>query len=211
MWRIVSSIRFKPRSTSHGISCRNSRPPGTAEDGEASVAAVANLWWCQSLADQTMASRPASFVMMPEGRHRLSDGRPIMVTAEFVPPASINSGQLISALTEKRPPLIEWNSHLYVVYGVIYDKILDYPSGATMDAIHKVLLVDTRFSDKRREVSFDRLTDNWGNVQGLLMLRAAPQYSRERLLLWGAGTSEMVGLRGDFIQLKSFRRAALGG
>jgi hypothetical protein len=146
-----------------------------------------------------------------QGRHRLSAGRPIMVTAEFVPPASINSGQLISALTEKRPLLIEWNSHLYVGYGVIYDKTLDYSSGATMDAIHKVLLVDTRFSDKRREVSFDRLTDNWGNVQGLLMRRAAPQYSRERLLLWGAGTSEMVGLRGDFIQLKSFRRAALGG
>ncbi|MDQ1389096.1 MAG: hypothetical protein QOF56_2550, partial [Acidobacteriaceae bacterium] len=29
--------------------------------------------------------------------------------------------------------------------------------------------------DKRREISFDRLTDDWGKVQGLLLLKAAAQ------------------------------------
>ncbi len=110
-----------------------------------------------------------------QGRHLLSDGRPFLVTAEYLPAAAVNSGQLIGALMEKHAPLMEWNSRLYVVYGVIFDETLDLSTGARMDAIRKFLLLDARFSNARRQVSFDRLTDDWGKVQGLLMLTAAPQ------------------------------------
>ena len=110
-----------------------------------------------------------------QGRHLLSDGRPIMVTAEYVPAAEVNPGLVIGALQRKRALLMEWNSHLYVVYGVISDEILDSKTGASIDSIRKFLLLDTRFSDERREVSFTRETDDWGKVQGLLMLKAAPQ------------------------------------
>ena len=34
---------------------------------------------------------------------------------------------------------------------------------------------DARFSDSRRGVYFDRVTEDAGNVQGLLFLQAAPQ------------------------------------
>jgi len=37
-------------------------------------------------------------------------------------------------------------------------------------SIQKLLLVDTRFADHRRYVSFDRQTDDWGKVNGLLAL-----------------------------------------
>jgi hypothetical protein len=110
-----------------------------------------------------------------QGRHLLSDGRPIMVTAEYLPGASVNSGALIYALTEGRPALMEWNSHLYVVYGVVFDETIDLSSGIELNAIRKFLLLDPRFSDARRQVSFNRLTDHWGDVQGLLLLKAAPQ------------------------------------
>jgi len=110
-----------------------------------------------------------------QGRHLLSDGRPIMIRADYVPEAAINSGALIGALTEKRPLLMEWNSHLYVVYGVLYVETVDPESGSTMDAIRTLLLLDTRFSDERRQVAFNRLTDDWAKVQGLLMLKAAPR------------------------------------
>jgi len=131
-----------------------------------------------ALGDSVQAADPMSLKDVSDklqGRHLLSDGRPIMVTAEFWPAAAINSGQLVSALTEKHAPLMEWNSRLYVVYGVIFDTTADYSSGSRVDAIHKFLLVDARFSDERRQVSFDRLSDDWGKVQGLLMLKAAPQ------------------------------------
>jgi hypothetical protein len=108
-----------------------------------------------------------------QGRHLLSDGRPIKVTAEYVPATSPVSG-LINALTEKQPLLMEWNSHLYVIYGVIYNT--DYSAeGGRMDSILKIFLLDPRYSGQRREVTFDRQTDDWGKVQGLLLLKAAPQ------------------------------------
>ncbi len=110
-----------------------------------------------------------------QGRHLLSDGRPIMITAEYVPAAEVNPGQIVGALAQKRAPLMLWNSHLYVVYGVIFDETVDPDSGATIDAIHKLFLLDVRFSDERREVTFNRDTDDWGKVQGLLLLKAAPQ------------------------------------
>jgi len=110
-----------------------------------------------------------------QGRHLLSDGRPIVVTAEYVPASAVNSVNLIEVLTEKQAPLIEWNSHLYVVYGVIFDLTVDDTNGAKTYAIRKLLLLDPRFSDQRRKLAFDRQTDDWSNVQGLLMLKAAPQ------------------------------------
>lgn len=109
-----------------------------------------------------------------QGRHLLSDGRPIMVTAEYVPATEVNPGQIIGSLREKRLPLTEWDSHIYVLYGAIFDETLD-PETGTVDAIHKLLFLDTRFADARREVIFNRDTDDWGKMQGLLMLKAVPQ------------------------------------
>lgn len=109
-----------------------------------------------------------------QGRHLLSDGRPIMVTAEYVPATSLVAGTLIGALSDKQPLLMEWNSHLYVVYGMIYSTTYT-EEGGRMDSILKIFLLDPRFSGERREVTFDRQTDDWGKVQGLLTLKAAPQ------------------------------------
>jgi hypothetical protein len=109
-----------------------------------------------------------------KGRHLLSDGRPIMVTAEYVPATSLVVGTLIGSLTGKQPLLMEWNSRLYIVYGVIYSTTYT-DQGGRVDSIFKIFLLDPRFSDQRREVTFDRQTDDWGKVQGLLMLQAAPQ------------------------------------
>lgn len=131
-----------------------------------------------ALEDSVQSADPKSLKHIAsklQGRHLLSDGLPITVTAEYVPAASVNSGALIFAVTEKRAPLVEWNSRLYVVYGVTYVETVGAESGATMDAIRTLLLLDVRFSDERRQVSFNRLTDDWGKVQGLLMLKAAPQ------------------------------------
>jgi len=107
-----------------------------------------------------------------QGRHLLSDGRPIMVTAEYVPATSLVSGTFIGTLNDKQPLLMEWNSHLYVVYGEIYSTIVS-ADGERIDSILKIFLLDPRFSDQRREVIFDRQTDDWGKVQGLLTLKAA--------------------------------------
>ena len=109
-----------------------------------------------------------------QGRHVLNDGSAIMVTVEYVPATSLVAGTLIGTLSDKRPLLMEWNSHLYVVSGVIYGTI-DNGEGGKVDSILKIFLLDPRFSDQRRAVIFDRETDDWAKVQGLLTLTAAPQ------------------------------------
>ncbi len=110
-----------------------------------------------------------------QGRHLLSDGLPIMVTVEYLTPDQVNAGHLIYMLTENRAALMMWNSHLYVVEGVSYVESFDNSSGSTADAVHKFLLQDARYSDARRQVTYDRLTEDASKVQGLLFLQAAAQ------------------------------------
>lgn len=108
-----------------------------------------------------------------QGRHLLSDGRPISVTAEYVPHTSTDTGQIVGSLLSKRALLMEWNSHLYVLYGVLFDETRC--SSGRVYAISKLFLLDARFADSRREVSFNRATDDWDKVQGLLFLDVTPQ------------------------------------
>ena len=108
-----------------------------------------------------------------QGRHLLSDGRPITITAEYLAPDQVNAGHLITMLRDQHPALMMWNSHLYVLYGVSYVETDDYSSNTIAYAVHKFLLQDVRFSDARRQVSFDRLTEDPTKVQGLLFLQSA--------------------------------------
>jgi hypothetical protein len=109
-----------------------------------------------------------------QGRHRLSDGRLIMVTAEYLPQESIHADWIITALLKKQALLMEWDSHLYVLYGAVFNETVD-ENGQRDLVIQKLLLLDSRFSDARREASFDRATDDLKKVQGLLMLSVPPQ------------------------------------
>jgi hypothetical protein len=103
-----------------------------------------------------------------QGRHLLSDGRPIVVSAEYVPQSSISPGLIIASLRQQHAPIIEWKSHVYVLYGANFDETRDPSSGVRDYAIRKLLLLDLRFSDQQRETSFDRETDDWGMIQGLM-------------------------------------------
>jgi hypothetical protein len=130
-----------------------------------------------ALEDSVEAADPKSLKDIAgklQGMHLMSDGLPIMVTEEYLTPDQVNAGHLIYMLRANRAPLMMWNSHLYVVAGVTYVETVDESSGVSY-TLHKFLLEDVRFSDARREVSFDRLKEDVGLVQGLLFVQAAPQ------------------------------------
>jgi hypothetical protein len=112
-----------------------------------------------------------------EGKHLLNDGRPVKVTAEYVAADRISAGPLIAMVMNEHAALIEWNSQLYVLHGVVYRWIEsgDPTSGSKTMVIHKLLLWDPRFSDSRRDVVFDRTKDDLSKLQGLLFLQSAPQ------------------------------------
>jgi hypothetical protein len=113
-----------------------------------------------------------------EGRHLLGDGRPVKITAEYLTPDQVSAGHLIAMMRQQHAPLMEWNSHVYVVHGIVYlwTASGNPESGATEESvIHKFLLWDTRYSDSRREVVFDRTTEDANKVLGLLFLEAKLQ------------------------------------
>jgi hypothetical protein len=105
-----------------------------------------------------------------QGRHLLSDGQPILVNAEYLSHDSISPALIINTLTEQHAQLIQWKSQVYVLYGALFDETRDSQSGVRAYAIRKLFLLDLRFSDQRREAVFDRETDDWGQMEGLLMV-----------------------------------------
>lgn len=132
-----------------------------------------------ALEDAAQSADPSSLKNIAsqlKGRHLLSDGRSIRVMAELWTPSQGDiSYQIVSALINQHAMLMVWDSHLYVLDGAIFDQTA-YSDGTSMNVIHKLLLLDTRYSDSRREVVFNRDTDDFGKVQGmLLLLAAAPQ------------------------------------
>ena len=125
-----------------------------------------------ALGDAVAAADPRSLkdvAVKLQGRHLLSDGRPIKVIAEFVPGTSINSGQVIQSLRDKHAMLLQWDSHFYVLHGSVFDEITDY-NHALSYSIRRLLLWDLRYSDERRELAFERETDDLSKVQGMLVL-----------------------------------------
>ena len=81
---------------------------------------------------------------------------------------------IVGALLGQHTLLIEWKSHWYVLYGAIFNETR-YSSGMQQYAILKLLLLDPRFSDQRRETEFNRETDDLGRIQGLLTLGVVRQ------------------------------------
>jgi len=131
-----------------------------------------------ALEDSAQRADPASLQDIAaklQGRHLLSDGRPIMVTAQYIAPDAIYGYGLIETLRQKHAMLMLWNSHLYVLYGVNYVEDYDPDSATGTDNVTKLLLIDTRYSDARRNVEFNRQTDDWSKVQGVLWVAFAPQ------------------------------------
>jgi hypothetical protein len=132
-----------------------------------------------ALEDRALAANPLSLTEIAskvQGRQLLSDGRRILITADFRPagPSGDISSWIVGALRDRHALLMVWNSHLYVLYGATFDEIA-YSDIGGQDMIHKLFLLDTRYSDSRREVTFNRDTDDWAKVEGVLLLTVASQ------------------------------------
>jgi hypothetical protein len=133
-----------------------------------------------ALEDSVAAADPKSLKDVADklqGRHLLSDGRPIIVTAIYAASDAVNSGMLITWFQGQHAALMQWNSHIYVVHGIVYMWIASGTPDSMQSGtvIKKFLLWDTRYSDSRREVVFNRDSDDLSKVQGFLFLEAKPQ------------------------------------
>ncbi len=134
-----------------------------------------------SLEDVALSASLSASVSLKEltgkiqGRHLLSDGRPIQVNAEYLPNGSVTGGWIVTNLRDQSPLLIEWEKRIYVVYGAIFDVTRDTGTGIESYAVHKLMLLDPRFSDRRRVTEFNRDSDDWGKVEGITVVKVFPQ------------------------------------
>jgi len=125
-----------------------------------------------ALEDEAALTAPTSLKQLGEklrGKHYLDSGEEITVIDQYWPGTSANAENIIGCLREHHPLLMEWDEHLYVLYGAMFDEY-NYSSGAVTDVIKKLLLLDMRYSGKRRYIAFDRQADDWSKVTGLLAL-----------------------------------------
>lgn len=109
-----------------------------------------------------------------QGRHLLSDGRPMVVTATDLAPSAANPYPIVEALKKNHALLMMWNSHLYVTYGAVFNEAV-YSNGTQIATINTLLLLDVRHPPSRRELTFVRTRDDWNKVNGLLLFTVAPQ------------------------------------
>ena len=128
-----------------------------------------------ALGDRVQTADPKSLTNVASklnGRHLLSGGRPVVVTAEYVAPDAMNPGTLIGMLTAQHAGLMQWNAHLYVVDGLIYRWIIrgSDSTSAPITEIHKFLLRDPRFTDERQKVEFNRSSDDITEIGGFLFV-----------------------------------------
>jgi hypothetical protein len=104
-----------------------------------------------------------------EGRHVLSDGLSVLVHADYIPQISIDPSFLINSLIDQHAMLIEWKSRVYVLSGALFDEIL-YEGGSRQYVVHRLFLLDLRFSDQRREIEINNDSGDLKQVQGFLSL-----------------------------------------
>ena len=124
------------------------------------------------LEDAVLSARSSLKVLCAklQGRHVLGDGLSVVVRAGYFPKSSIDPSLIVTTLMDQQPMLIKWKSHVYVLCGAIYDETRSYGQEGSLFRIHKLLLLDPRYSDQRRESEFNGETDDWNNIQGILTL-----------------------------------------
>jgi hypothetical protein len=106
------------------------------------------------------------------GKHNLPGGVPIVIEDHYWPRESVHAEDIIASLMQKRPLLMDWDGHIYALYGAVFD-LNKRSSGYEERVVRSFLLLDTRHSDGRRFVKFDRQKDSWQKVRGFLDLKVS--------------------------------------
>ncbi len=104
------------------------------------------------------------------GASCMTNGRIVHLSAAFTPNGSTHADAIIAPIVHGKPLLIRWNEVLYVLYGVIYDEHL-HNSGKRVNVIRQLLLIDPRYANERKFVSFDRGKDDFAQVEGIAEIR----------------------------------------
>ena len=108
------------------------------------------------------------------GEYVLDDGSKMRLEARYTVGAPANLDSIILSLRSRRPVLLVWKGHAYVLYGVVYDEYVS-PTGHRIFDIRELKLVDPFYDDdERRLVSFVRDRDDVADIGGTFEVSMTP-------------------------------------
>ena len=107
------------------------------------------------------------------GKHSFPYGSAFTIEDRYWPRESVHAEDILASLMQKRPLLMDWDGHIYALYGTVFD-LNKHSSGVEERIVRSFLLLDTRYSDGRRFVRFDREKDSWQKVRGFLEFKVTP-------------------------------------
>jgi len=125
-----------------------------------------------SVIDDRTASSLRSLSGKVEGATCEQDGHLLKLTSTFVANTAIQADELIHALDEDNAMLIRWKGDLYVLWGALYD-VRIYSDGRRFNIIRELLLIDPRYSDERRFVSYKRDKATFADIEGVAFVGVA--------------------------------------
>lgn len=95
----------------------------------------------------------------------------VRIGMRFIPKEDIRSEYVLQCLVDRQPMLFEWKHNIYVLYGMIYDQQVGGGENySTYYVVRKFLLIDPRYSNQRRFVSFVPPQDKMNDVSGAAIL-----------------------------------------
>lgn len=91
-----------------------------------------------------------------DGDYQLPDGRKFKLAARTIAGAPTSTDSLIVPLAMKRPYILWWKQHAYIVHGALWNEYI-YPNGQKQLEMKQISLIDPFESGDKRYVKF--LTD----------------------------------------------------
>jgi hypothetical protein len=104
------------------------------------------------------------------GTNCVTDTGPRKLDATFMPTSSVQADDLIAALKGNRAFLVQYKGSFMVLYGATYDAHLR-SDGSRMNVVRRLLLLDPRYQDDRRWVSFRRDNDHLSDIAGFVSIQ----------------------------------------
>jgi hypothetical protein len=102
----------------------------------------------------------------------LSDGQKFALRAQYLPGAPTQADPLIMSVRQKRPMMVVWKSHIYLLTGLNWDEY-QAPTGNKMFIVNELRFFDP-LAPANPDVIFSRDRDNPGDLNGVFDLVVTP-------------------------------------
>ncbi len=119
---------------------------------------------------------PASMEMLSrviDGDYTLADGRKVRLKSRYIAGAPTSTDSIIVPLAMRRPYILWWNQHAYIVEGAKWNEYI-FPSGQKQIEMKEISLLDSFHEGDKRHVKFVTGKDDPNDIGGTFEVLVTP-------------------------------------